>query len=99
MTKERRKEILSRDILTVKDVQELTDKEYQGALALIRTIKRRFCPAYNERGKIATADYLRFFSSSARTENVQVVNMPVQSVVKRHEEPTERPLFRVKNYR
>lgn len=99
MTKERREEILSRDILTVQDVQELTGKPYEGATVLMRNIKRYFNSAFNERGRIATADYLRYFSSSARTENTQVVSMLVQPVVKRREESAERPLFRAKNYR
>lgn len=95
MTKERREEILSKDILCVQDVQELTGKEYQGALALIRNIKRRFNPAFNERGKVSTQDYLKFFTAE-RVEEPRDHNVIASR--KQERKQAEVPLFRAKNF-
>lgn len=95
MTKERREEILSKDILNVQDVQELTGKEYHSALTLIKNIKRRFNPAYNERGKVSTQDYLKFFT----VERVESQKENKVITFRRQErKQAEVPLFRAKNF-
>ena len=67
MTRERREEILSKDILSIADVQELNDMEYFNAAKLIRTIKRKTTCSLDIRGKISTRVYLDYFEP-----NVQV---------------------------
>lgn len=88
MTKQRREEILSKDILRIADVQELNNMSYQMAAALIRDIKRAMNPLFCKTGQIATSDYLDFFkerSKPAEREVVKKVNKSQQ-------------LFRAKDY-
>lgn len=68
MTFSRREEILSKDILTIADVSELTEKSYQMAAKLIRDIKRVMRSTYDEQGRIATKDYTRYFEGGETAE-------------------------------
>lgn len=89
MTKARREEILSKDILRIADVQELNNMSYQMAAKLIRDIKRAMNPMFSTTGQLATSDYMAYFSlrREAPTEKVKPV---------RKEKHT--PLFRMKEY-
>lgn len=96
MTPERRAEILSKDILSISDVSELTDKSYWMAADLIRTIKRMLNPLYQESGKIARNDYLRYFD----THRAIAEEVPKQISRQQTTKQTKReiPLLRVKDY-
>lgn len=59
MTYEERDGILSKEVLSIADMQRLTDLPYQSAAKLIRDIKRR-SDRLGIRGKIATLDYLDY---------------------------------------
>ena len=66
MNGERRAEILSKDRLSVADIQELFGIGYQGAAKIIRDIKRSFKFTgrnlrLDMRGYIHTQDYLEHF--------------------------------------
>ena len=66
MNGERRAEILSKDRLSISDIQELFGIGYQGAAKIIRDIKRKFNFTgknlrLNIRGYIHTQDYLDYF--------------------------------------
>lgn len=72
MTFARREEILSKDILRIKDVEELNDMPYQSAAQLIRDIKRVIRSTYNKRGRVATTDYIKFFEGQRPKEEPDV---------------------------
>lgn len=95
MTKQRREEILSKDILLIKDVQELNDMTYQPAAKLIRDIKRMMKSTYDEVGKIATRDYVKFFEGQipVQEQTVEQKPVPIRQAPKR-----DIPLFRAKDY-
>ena len=66
MNGERRAEILSKDRLSISDIQELFGIGYQGAAKIIRDIKRKFnftgkSLRLDMRGYIHTQDYLDYF--------------------------------------
>lgn len=70
MTYARREEIFSKEVLSIADLQELLDLQYQGAAEMMRTIKRELNmnPKYNGQGirldlqgKLHTQDYLDYF--------------------------------------
>ena len=66
MNGERRAEILSKDRLSISDIQELFGIGYQGAAKIIRDIKRKFNFTgknlrLDMRGYIHTQDYLDYF--------------------------------------
>ena len=66
MNGERRAEILSKDRLSISDIQELFGIGYQGAAKIIRDIKCKFNFTgknlrLNIRGYIHTQDYLDYF--------------------------------------
>lgn len=60
MTYEQREAIFSKEVMTIRDVQELMGQSYQQAAALIRQIKRK-----NDRlgvqGMLHVQDYLDYF--------------------------------------
>lgn len=97
MTFSRREEILSKDILSIKDVQELNGMTYQPAAKLIRDIKRVMRSQFQQTGKIATTDYIRFFEGQIpKDEPKPVKREPVKP--KRNTVPRELPPFRFKDY-
>ena len=97
MTFARREEILSKDILRIKDVEELNDMDYQPAAQLIRDIKRVMRSTYNKRGRIATSDYIKFFEGQRPEEEPKVEIK--ETVFREHRTKTrEMPLFRAKDY-
>ncbi len=57
MTKQERDTILSKDILSLEDVQKLTGLDYQQSARIIRDIKAGFGDRIKWRGYIATSDY------------------------------------------
>ena len=60
MTIEQRKEMFSKDFLTVADIQELLGLDYQTAAKIMRNIKRK-SNRLDIRGKIHVQDYLDAF--------------------------------------
>lgn len=89
MNYKEREQILSKDILTIADIQNLTGLPYQSAAKLIRNIRRSSCDAVNIRGRVATHDYLEFFAKSkTRSEETSI----------RQKQDVERPLLRAKHY-
>lgn len=95
MTFARREEILSKDILTIADVQELNGMTYQPAAKLVRDIKRILNSQYQVVGKIATSDYIKFFEGT-KAEKPKTESKP--SVKERKSVKREIPLFRAKEY-
>jgi hypothetical protein len=57
MTEERRREIFSKEALTIKDVQELYDVSYSSAALLIRNWKRVAGDRIKIQGRIHIEDY------------------------------------------
>lgn len=64
MTYAEREAILSKDYLTIIDIQELLGLTYQDAAKTIRNIKRKV-DRLGIRGKIHVQDYLDYFNLSA----------------------------------
>lgn len=97
MTFARREEILSKDILTIADVQELNGMTYQPAAELIRNIKRIMGSQYSVAGKIATSDYIKFFDGQKPLDEAKPAK---REAVKQQRKTTviEAPLFRAKEY-
>lgn len=60
MTYERREEIFSKEVLTIKDVQELFGVDYGTASSIIRQIKFKY-DCLQIQGKVHIADYCRYF--------------------------------------
>lgn len=60
MTYERRDQILSKEVLTISDIQELFDVNYDEAAKKIRDIKRQH-DSLKTQGKIHVIDYMRYF--------------------------------------
>lgn len=89
MTFKEREKILSKDILSIADVQALNNMSYQAAAKLVRNIKRACGDAVNIQGKVATHAYLEFFCKTHDYEK--------QPRVKKVEN-FDRPVFRAKNY-
>lgn len=81
MTYTRREEILSKDILTIADVQELNEMSYWSAAELIRDIKRTACRV-DKAGKVATQDYLDYFQLPRQTEPEEPRNPQLQQVLR-----------------
>ena len=66
MTYAKREEIFSKEYLSIVDLQELFDLEYQGAAKLMRDIKRGFevrgqALRLDLQGKLHTQDYFEHF--------------------------------------
>lgn len=97
MTFARREEILSKDILTIADVQELNGMTYQPAAELIRNIKRVMNSQYNVAGRIATNDYIKFFDGQTPTDEIKPVR---HEAIKQQRKVAvyETPLFRAKEF-
>ena len=64
MTYDKRNEILSKDYLTIADMQELLGLSYNDAAKLIREIKRKH-NRLNTRGKIHVQDYIDYYQLDA----------------------------------
>lgn len=61
MTPERRAEIFARDVIGIKELQEILDiASYSDAADLMRAI-RAMSPRPNKRGKCFVQDYIEFF--------------------------------------
>lgn len=60
MTYARREEIFSKDIITIDELAELLDTNYQEAARAMRNIKRRF-DRYPHLGKLHVEDYKAYF--------------------------------------
>lgn len=95
MTFARREEILSKDILTIADVQELNGMTYQPAAKLVRDIKRILNSQYQVVGRIATSDYIKFFEGS-KPKKPKSDAKPL--IKERKPVKREIPLFRAKEY-
>lgn len=63
MTYARREEIFSKDIITIPELQELLDTNYQDAAKIMRDIKRRY-DRYPHQGKLHVEDYKAYFEIS-----------------------------------
>lgn len=64
MTYDKRSEILSKDYLTIADMQALLGLSYNDAAKLIREIKRKH-NRLNTRGKIHVQDYIDYYQLDA----------------------------------
>ncbi|MDE7406444.1 MAG: hypothetical protein K2M89_06200 [Clostridiales bacterium] len=64
MTYDKRSEILSKDYLTIADMQDLLGLSYNDAAKLIREIKRKH-NRLNTRGKIHIQDYIDYYQLDA----------------------------------
>ena len=64
MTYDKRSEILSKDYLTIADMQALLGLSYNDAAKLIREIKRKH-NRLNTRGKIHIQDYIDYYQLDA----------------------------------
>ncbi len=61
MTMERRREIFAKDCLTISDIGELLELNYDGAAKVMRNIKRK-SDRLEISGKIHVQDYLDYFN-------------------------------------
>jgi hypothetical protein len=63
VTYARREEIFSKDIITIDELAELLNTNYQEAAKVMRNIKRRF-DRYPHLGKLHVEDYKAYFEIS-----------------------------------